>query len=284
MFDLGYKQIVINSSSVVTTTDDGGNPATITGVTIEGFGTFDPLETGARLGTEYAGFKAASSPAVAGEYSVDISGLDLADGASYDIKVNFSRAGRPLSELFPSYGGEIKIIQYTVVDATDLSKSKVSVIDGFDDKIFTASVIPTGIKIIFNPGYEGIGIQKISGIESTSTTDEFKNLLFNVDVEPSEGVGLGKLIEAEVRNATFDNIDPYGIQFGGNSAVDVRGKYTTIMWYAKAAKPGMGGWEPHALRGYGDANTESLYEPVKFVAYVNEASASDVISAIETLI
>ena len=85
--------------------------------------------------------------------------------------------------------------------------------------------------------------------------------------EATEGAGQGKQIEAEVRNATWDNVDPYGIQFGGNTAVDVRGKYSTY-YFETIAK--LNGWEPHDMLGYGDANTETMYGPVKFVVFINE--------------
>ena len=58
------------------------------------------------------------------------------------------------------------------------------------------------------------------------------------------GINTGKQIEAEVRNATFDNIDPYGIHFGGNDqGVDVRGLYTSFIF--ETVDDHMAGWAPH---------------------------------------
>jgi hypothetical protein len=88
------------------------------------------------------------------------------------------------------------------------------------------------------------------------------------------------MIEAEVRNATFENIDPYGVAFGGNSSVDVRGMYTEVHWVTTLDS---NGWEPHAMLGFGDANTTTNYAPRQYSAFVNEASAAAAITSLTKL-
>ena len=117
---------------------------------------------------------------------------------------------------------------------------------------------------------------------STAPVNIDKNKVIATVTEPNEGVNLGKQIEAEVRNATYDNIDPYGIQSGGNSqGVDVRGTYTEVHWSSAAP---LNEFEPHAMTGYGDANTETVHGATDQSVYCNEGTGmGDVIIALTAL-
>ena len=268
MFDLGYKQIVINSDAVVKVV----GAETI----IEGFGKFE-------TGKGENKFSIASSPAVAGVYAVTGPAATLA-GDSYDVRIYFTGAPRILSEIFSGGGsnysdsGQLMVRQSGVLGAADTLglAMAASFIDGFDDSVIKISDDGANdFTITFQPGYEGLGVSKVTIIESKDYSSGQVFLDVATTTEGTEGWGNGKQVEAEVRNATFDNIDPYGIQFGGNTAVDVRGKYQTIKWEMPSdpATATMG-WEPHADRGYGDAQTQASYGNVKYVAYVNEQAAA----------
>jgi len=292
MFNLGYKQIIINSNDAVTV--DG------TIINIAGFGSFDPAQRFVSVPAAVPPnkWKAPAVDAAVGKYTVTVPGGAAIAGNAYNVKVYFSGAPRILSELFSGGGGsfgdagEIMTFQSSRLAAVDtlglhLEGSATvagAIIPDFNDSILKFVADGANFKMEVMPGYEGIGIAKVSitNADDQDNTETF--LAMTVDQEPTEGIGTGRQIEAEVRNATFDNIDPWGVQFGGNSSVDVRGKYTTYYWEMKASQKGMGGWEPHDMLGYGDANTETLYGSVKFIAYVNEASATAAGGLLDALI
>ena len=94
MFDLGYKQVVINSSSVVK-----GDGSVATPLEIEGFGKF--------LTTDLTGdkWKLISSAPTLGKYNVIVPAGAALAGAVYNVQVYFSGAPRILSELFSGGGG-----------------------------------------------------------------------------------------------------------------------------------------------------------------------------------
>jgi len=287
MFDLGYKQIVINSESVVKVV----GAETV----IEGFGKFE-------TGKGENKWSVAAEDAAVGKYDVTVPPGAAIAGSVYNIKVYFKGAPRILSELFSgggnNYGdvGEIKVFQSQrllavdtlgtamVGDATATPPVPGAIIDAFNDLILKFTGAGPDFSVEFVEGYEGVGIAKIS---MTNADDQDNKETFLVTTEtqaPSEGIGLGKQIETDVRNAVWDNIDPYGIQFGGNTAVDVRAKYKTI-YFEMPSTPATStkGWEPHAARGYGDAQTEATYGNVKYVAFVNEASAVAAAGLIEAI-
>jgi len=273
MFNLGYKQLIMNGD--VGVTENG------TVITVPGFGVFDTAQRFPNGGK----WKAVAVDAAVGEYTATpVAGQAIA-GAYYNVKVYLKGAPRILSELFPGGGsdfddaGSIFVFQTTKLTAVDTigDALKAAVIPGFNDTIIDVSgSAGNAMKFKFQPGYEGVGIAKVSFTNADDQDNEETFILaasMTEDTIPSEGIGLGKQLETDVRNATYDNIDPYGIQFGGSSAVDVRGKYTTYYFEMKGAGKGMGNdWEPHAMLGYGDANTETMYGPVKFIIYANEAS------------
>jgi len=277
MFDLGYKQIVINSDSVVE--DIGGGV-----IKIEGFGTFDPADS-----IVGEGFNEVAVVPVAGNGTITGPVGALA-GDVFDVQITLKGAPRILGEIFSGgsggYGdsGQILAFQTMPLTADDMfgEALELSIIEGHNDKILTFTAAGNDADYVFTDGYEGLNIAKVEVAKSVPMTSAtaFIDMQVSGGDTGTEGYGNGKQVEAEVRNATWDNTDSYGVQFGGSTSVDVRGKYTTIMW---KQQPDINGWEAHANLGYGDAQTVTTYGPVKFIAFCNEASAANAAVLIDTL-
>jgi len=278
MFDLGYKQIVINSDSVVKDLGAGV-------IEIEGFGRFDLADS-----VVGSGFSEPAIAPVAGNGTITAPSTVTA-GDVFDVRITLKGAPRILSEIFSGgnggYGdsGQILAFQTMPIGAAIPTFGEalvVSIIEGHNDKILTFADNGGDADYVFAAGYEGLNIAKVEIAKSAAmtTASVFVATAVTGGDTGTEGFGNGKQVEAEVRNATWDNVDPYGVQFGGSTAVDVRGKYTTIKW---EQQPDINGWEAHANLGYGDAQTVTSYGPVKFIAFCNEASAAGAITLITTL-
>lgn len=267
MFDLGFKQIVINSDAVVVeTAGASGQPQT---VAIEGFGTFTTTPSGT------VGFVSAAADAVAGVYTM-AAPTGGAIGDIYDLKISVS-GSRVISDVMPQI--DTSSFQTAAFAGTnDIGTAAAAgQIAGFNDDMLVFSGTTTLIAT-FQAGFEGLKIERVVATETVSGVSQ--DLAITETTAGSEGNGLGKQVEAEVRNATWTNNDPYGVQFGGNTPVDVRAKYTEIHWESATDTNDM---EPHEMLGYGDANTETTYAPRKYVAFCNEASATAAITSITKL-
>ena len=280
MFNLGIKQIIINSDAVVTevlrtlgggtpTTGDAGNS-----IVIEGYGTFIvPLVADIHANN----FSQVAIPAALGIYDY-AAPIPAAVGNIFDVRV-YIKSERTLGELW-SYNTDFQTFQVRTTAATAadfVDKLVAGQIAGFNDKIMKFSDNGDNFKITFQPGYEGVEVFKVTVTEyaeasSNVLSSEVPLVQNSIDTAPEVGTNTGKVLEAEVRNATFENIDPYGIAFGGNSAVDVRALYTEYHWVT--AEDHEAGWEPHEMLGYGDANTTNAYAPRQYSAFCNEASAT----------
>ncbi|MCK5787962.1 MAG: hypothetical protein KAH32_03115 [Chlamydiia bacterium] len=280
MFNLGYKQIVINSDAVVVETNADGTAVTTPGTTgnlinIEGFGKF-------AIGSSPAAssIDATAGAAVAPAVGVVTPALPtfasaVAVGDVIDVVVKFAEAPRLLSEAFP-YGE--KIAMQSVVTTSANTAGFLLGLAATIKANFNDILAVSGSTLVFKAGYEGLNVKSI---EVTDEDGESGFMALTVGTVGTEGAGNGKQIEAEVRNATFDNLDPYGVQFGGNSMPDVRATYTMVKW---VAQPDLNGWGAHEMLGYGDANTKAAYAPVEFVAYCNDVSATGAVALIDAII
>lgn len=271
MFNLGTKQVVINGASNVTKVQGSAGVPSI--VNIEGFGTFSVPSVAAAAAREGAITVAAA--AVKGVYTISITGYD--DTKTYDLVLGV-RSERVLSNIFSD--GDVWTFQSKKGTGSAGASFAAGQIAGFNDQVIkfsgTANVV-----ITFQTGYEGVVIETATLREVA--TEVSVPITIAITTQPSTGVGLGRQIEEEVQNATMDNLDPYGSK-GGNETVDVRGKYTEIHWTCVAEDDDSPGWAPHAMTGYGDANTASLFAPRHFAVYANEASASAAIAILSLLV
>lgn len=274
MFNLGTKQVVINSSSNVTEQPSAaGLPGVIT---IAGFGSFT-IPTPASAATRGGKVSVAVS-AVAGVYTITATTATPAT-KSYDLVLGL-RSSRMVSEIFTD--GDVFTFQ-SVKGAANLGSAFAGgQIAGFNDKILKFSGT-TSIVITFQPGYEGVVIESVALRESAADDVDVPITSAVTTTAPYEGHGLGRHIEEEVQNATFENLDPYGSK-RGNETVDVRGKYTEVYWLCIAEDDDSPGWAPHHFLGYGDVNTDTVYGPRAFTAYVNEASGAAAIALLNKLV
>lgn len=289
MFKLPIKEVIVNSDTVVTSDGTLGTPAAGDVITIEGFGAFVvPTTTGAPFG-----HVTPTAPAVAGIFDITPPATaTIVAGEVHNLHLTFDQAGRVLSDIW-TYG-EQRTFQSAPLATGDSLGWATAFVDGQTvnpeyfgmENVLSFSVAGTGpnekLRVTFKPGYEGIGIRMARSIDAFNIVGIETTLDITTVTEASEGVNLGKQIEAEVRNATFDNIDPYGINFGGNTAVDVRSTYTETHF---VSGPHLNGFEPHGVTGYGDANTETNHAAVEMSVYTNDASVgADVLTALAALV
>lgn len=272
MFNLGTKQIVLNSNSNVTEVAATSGKSGV--ISIAGFGTFT-IPTVAAAASRVGAVTVAAS-AVAGVFTITpVTAYD--DAKTYDIVLGV-RSSRVLSNIFSD--GDVWTFQSKAGSTNIGGAFAAGQIKGFNDQIIKFSGTTTLIATL-QPGYEGVSIESVEIREvNTGATQKFS---WAITTAPSEGVGLGRHIEEEVQNSTSENLDPYGSK-GGNETVDVRGKYTEITWTCVAEDDDSPGWAAHEMLGYGDANTTATYAPRSFSAYVNEASAATAIALLSKLV
>ena len=198
-------------------------------------------------------------------------------------------AVRYLPEMF-SYD-EIKLVTAKISDPAKMAEDIMKALGSMpDDEFFANELVDihgTGnkLKLEFKKGYAGYNISRVevavtkivNGVAAGGVLNKsIKREDLTAVTEGTVGVNTGKEIEAEVRNAQFENIDPYGVHFGGNDQhVDVRGLYNSYQFSTLTDQEQ--GWEPHAGLGYGDANTETTYIPRDYIIYALQGSSADTV-------
>jgi hypothetical protein len=267
MFNLGTKQVVLNSSTNITEVDGV--------ISIAGFGQFT-IPTTADAATRVGAITVASA-AVAAVYTITPAGT-YDPTKVYDLVLGV-RSSRQLSNIFTD--GDVWTFQSKPGMASWGEAFAKGQIVGFNTDVLKFSG-SSSIVVTFQPGYEGVSIEAIE-MREVITDMPVAITSAVTTVAGSEGVGLGRQIEEEVQNATFENLDPYGSR-GGSDTVDINGKYTEILWTCVAEDDDSPGWEAHAMTGYGDANTASTFAPRSFAAYINEAGGADGITILSKLV
>ncbi|MCK5788540.1 MAG: hypothetical protein KAH32_06055 [Chlamydiia bacterium] len=272
MFDLGYREAILNSDSVGTIAGATKDDAEIA---IEGVLTVDGAD-GDVTEITYA----PSEPAVLG-----IGELTLASnyvvGDVVSVTIEYSSPAN--ARLSPDSFSYFEKKSFEVKVATTLAEDLVISFALFEDAADIEAGLPFKVEaaaevatFTFVPGYEGFDFTSITitkvvdattGIMIMPTTHKATAAEF-VITAGSIGMGLGKQIEAEVKNMTFNNIDPYGIQFGGSGIVDVRATYSQLIITTTTQN----GWEPHEKRGYGLNSPETVGDRV-YILWINEVSA-----------
>ncbi|MCK5788088.1 MAG: hypothetical protein KAH32_03770, partial [Chlamydiia bacterium] len=219
---------------------------------------------------------------------VDISMPSAEAGDVVDVKIYMTaEAVRFLPEMF-SYE-EIKLVSAKVSDPTKLAEDLQAVMDAvttdefFTQGLFTIAGTGNVLTMDFLSGYEGYTFSKVevtitnklnSVASGVTTSKVIMAKDFSTSTPGTLGLNTGKEIETDVRNGFFENIDPYGVHFGGNDqGVDVRGLYNAYIF--KTMDDQEKGWEPHAGLGYGDANTETAYVARDYIVYALQGSSAD---------
>jgi len=278
MFDLGFKQVVINDGTDPVIKDLGNGY-----VEVEGFGTFKGGGSSSKYDKDPVE-KTLGTTAITGEpvgWNID---------QVWEIKVHVSSgegAGGSVGEIRDS--GEILYFQV----------GKIKKLGNVDppadfDGILQQNVTDSSVMLdyapgvfMFKPGYEGYTVDKvyatklydpaIANFDDRYSTPE--DLTASV-TEGNFGFGYPAQIEESVRMNTPHTVNPYGIHVGGNYAVEFDNdsvgtpgkiRYTEITWFTK--EDHLEGMEPHNMLGYGDANTEATYSDRKYSVYIQSTGA-----------
>jgi hypothetical protein len=276
MFTTGFRELIINGNDGVLAVATGtGVPTGIAPVAtdwlkIDPLGYFDPTLLAAAFTPQ------ASAPAVVGSVTVADAEVDVDLGQTTHLKYYWSYAGRPLSEVYPERKTSIFQVQ-SLVGGTLGVQGAAAV---YDHPFFDSPVELTNnggaLKATFKPGYEGYSVIAVTfeqfDANGVSLAPEAKVALSAV-VAGSEGIGLGKLLEASVKTAVAENL-PYAPNEFGSDMPDVRGTYRT---YAFDMPANPEGWAEHEDTGRSIVNQLNAGKPTRYILYVNEASAATAI-------
>jgi hypothetical protein len=281
MFKTGYKQVILNSRPEGFSIDDAtADDGLFEKMVVPGFATFE--------GTDIPMVKIEGLPAQVGRYNIDIASSVSTANDIIDITIHLSaEAVRFFPDIF-SYS-ELKLVSAKAGSTASATiDNLIAVFDKnkddefFSQNIFSLSKSGNNLVVTIKAGYEGLAVVRaeesvtkfVTGLPTGAVVKG--NLPISVSLTASVGVLTGKELEAEVRNAQFENIDPYGIHFGGNDQhVDVRGVYNGYV--IETSDDHENGWAPHEGLGYGDANTETKYADRKYIIYALKGSTIDTI-------
>ena len=282
MFNLGYKEIVLNSDASIDITGDV--------LSIEGYGTFN--KTDAAFVAQHS-FNVAVDPVQEiAIYVIPATSIvmppdawgnaqTLAVGNAIEVEVKV-RSLRNMSALARDFiiDGKSIVFQSTPLLAVDAAGIATAIAAGYKllfDKLSESEryfeIVANGdnIELTVTKGLEHVYVKSL-GLKVVA----HGGLPFTMvakDASSTEGViglGQGKFIEESRRMATFENIAPYAQQHGGNSqGVDVRGKYTQYLFESSKDSTAPG-WESHEYVDHSFVNAEMNSTPRKYVMYINE--------------
>lgn len=256
MFNLGFKQIVINRDAVVTSVSGE--------IVIEGYGKFG-------IGTSTSNVTTAVVAPTLGITTCTFAwtGLDT-------ITVHISANDR-------LQGSVRRRFSFQAKDVADLV-AVLGNLTGVGSAMDYPFIFDGTNTFSMKAGYEGYSIYLITQEAPAGNNNESGDVadITGTVTAGKTGVGNGKQLEAEVQHGTHANLDPYGINVGGNETVDIKATYTTIDFFIPANLVS-DSWEPHSMIGYGDANTEAEFADVAFTAYCKVGDADAAAALIATI-
>ena len=222
MFNLGYKQVVINDGTLITQPAVPGNQ-----VYIEGFGWFT---VGASIDEGEDDHTGDYIAPVLGSTSI-VAPTGWTTGDVYTIRLYYDGT-RVLSDLwtrgdnmqFQTFGGGPNSGTF----AGELTDGMAAAEEDYAVKFNGADTF------VFNEGYEGITIRRVTAkkvdwlIDDRHVVEE--DITDTIIVEGDEGQGTPRQVEASIRMSTEWSQDPYKIQVGGNESVDFDAEYKEYVW------------------------------------------------------
>ena len=282
MFSTGFRELIVNRGEDLVITDVAGvptglAPAVTDRMNIGPLGAFSPTLI------IPDGIITPSSPAVAGVYN--ITGTSIGAGNTKQVKVFLSYAGRLLADIYP----ERKTLVFQFTEGNFGAAAAKAVYDhfGFDVPFEFTDGGGQVATLTFKAGYEGISVIAVTAQEYDA---DGKNVgleaIYKVgngiaeDVAPTEGVGLGKLLEASVKSAVAENL-PYAPNEFGSDMPDVRGTYTE---YAFSVAGNIEGWEEHEDVGRSILNQENTSKNTKYIIYLNDNAGNDAHAWLDNLV
>lgn len=281
MFSTGFRELIINSDASVSSA--AGADSNTLDLTIIPLGIFNnDLLYGNNIADPLAGVppnptQQVAVAAAAGIYTLTVPSVSAVAGEYFMVKVFTTYAGRLLAETYP----ERETFVYQIMaDDTDFgAQAALAVYDHpfFGNPITLGDGSATTATFTFQAGYEGVGIiaitvqrylatGKVSGAEAVYKVGS--GIVENT--APSEGIGLGKLLEASVRAVVAENQEYAPNEFGSDRP-DVRGLYTTFTFEMTG---NIEGWEEHEDTGRTILNQSNSSKRTRYILYVNEASAA----------
>ncbi|MCK5788369.1 MAG: hypothetical protein KAH32_05195 [Chlamydiia bacterium] len=284
MFNLGYKEIVLNSLGDIT--DDGsGN------LSIPGYGVFNS--------TNSQDISALKAIPAAGEVStfavpagivppVDAWGNArlLAIGDVFECQATF-RSMRNVSSHARDFimDGKTLVWMSTPIATADEAGIAMAIDEGITlavagggfghefEQVFDLADNGADLEFTIKPGFEYIEMKKVAIKYATAGGAKPIDLKKVVVSAGEAGLGLGKWLEESRRMGTAENVMPYAQSHGGNDqGIDVRGMYATYMFEFQGENLG-NGWASHEYVDHSYVNAEMSSKPVHYVIYANEGSA-----------
>lgn len=283
MFNLGYKEVVLNSM--------GDATITTSLIDIPGYGKFKDVQVISSSWLEIP-----SSPAV-GEIStwatVVPANLVVGDAVEVTIDLRSSRQVGDLARDFITHGEKL-VFQSAPVATADTVGIEAAVTLGWqrfvdmhpvaEQYVFVDSITGS-IQVEVLAGYEHVMVKAVKLKRAASCTGAdncFVNLEKTVATEGDVGTGLGKFIEESRRMGTPENVMPYNVQHGGNSqGIDVRGTYKSYIFDFQGEDSS--GWQSHEYVDHSYVQASMASKPVHYVIYVND-QATDLITALDAFV
>jgi len=267
MFDLGFKQVVIN--------DGPSNIRSVDGyIEIDGFGRFEINSSAATGG--YNETETPSAP-VKGETTLTepIAYATAGAGSVFEFRF-FIEEGKNNGG-----AGEIRetgqIVYIQVVKELSFGADIVKALDAADH---TYLIKGSGPAVTFKDGYEGFTVSRViaTQISGDPICDDRNGIPEDVTGSVTSGdfgVGLPKQVEESILGSTPANANPYRAQVGGNETVlfTEGSEYTAVHFATKGDH--VDGIAPHEMLGYGDANTEAQYDVRHYVVYIQSGNSTN---------
>ena len=243
MFTLSDKQRVMNTNSefVIRTAAGAvavaGAVASADRIFIEGFGQFNV--------SDIVDIKMARARAAVAENKdyTTVAPAGLAVGDTIQVKVELL-SSRYDADIQNNYiGGSTPLVfstaALTAITPTAIAAAIAAAFTQYKLQFFNAA-IPVDITIVgaaagditvvANPGYEFVTVDKVTikrSVQGIANQPGVTLAVFSTTAVGSEGLGLGKYLEESVRMATWNNLNPYGVDTAG-TGVDIRGEYTEV--------------------------------------------------------
>lgn len=242
MFTLSDKQRVMNTNSeFVIRTSAGavraaGAVAATDRIFIEGFGQFNVSDI-----VDIKMSRARAAVAEDKDYTtVAPTGLVIGDTIQVKVELLSSRYDADIQNDY--IGGSTPLVfstaALTAVTPTAIAAAIAAAFTQYKLQFFNAAIpvdITTGtvagdIQVVANAGYEFVTVANVKIKRSAQgiANQQYVTLaVASTAAVGSEGLGLGKYLEESVRMATWNNLNPYGVDTAG-SGVDIRGEYTEV--------------------------------------------------------
>ncbi|MCK5788089.1 MAG: hypothetical protein KAH32_03775 [Chlamydiia bacterium] len=261
MFKLGYKQTILNEFDAESMVIDAA------GIHIEGFCDIVEADT-------YVTSQDPLDPA-GGIFTIPTIASELVEiGETIKVSITLAHAGHGQGKNAET--NRVTIISKAVA-AADQTAVDTAIQGGYDILVGDFPEADTAFESIVVSG----GIMTIT-IKDTSADVNVTGALYTVNkgavahaaditVAPETGVGKGWQVEQSVQLSTYYTRDPYRIKVNGADSVILEADYKT---YAIRTKSVADGHIPAEGLGYGDMNTEAIYDLYGIVIFANVADTA----------